>query len=70
LYHARTPDNSGADSDNYVAIHQNCEAMQKILNGMVQNLPASTWCAAHHFIKSLDYEGRFAVLPNTRLAQK
>ncbi len=63
LFHERTPDNSGADSDNYVNIHQNCEAMRKTLDGKVRELPMQTFCAADHFIRSVDYEGQFAVVP-------
>jgi len=64
LFHKRTPDNSGADSDNYVEIHKNCEAMRKILDGKVRELPMPTFCAAEHFIRSVDYEGQFAVIPS------
>jgi hypothetical protein len=62
LFHVRTADNSGVDSDNYVQITKACDAMHAILNGMVSELPGSTWCAANHFIKSLAYEGRFTAL--------
>jgi len=60
LFHNRTPDNSGVESDNYVKIKKACEAMQAILDGMIHDLPNETWLPADHFIKSLEYEGRFA----------
>ena len=60
LFHNRTPDNSGADSDSYLKIKQSCTAMQAILDGMIDQLPGTTWCDANHFIKSLEYEGQFA----------
>jgi hypothetical protein len=60
LFHHRTPDNSGLDSDSYVKIKKACDAMQAILDGMVDQLPADTSIAAGHFIRSLAYEGRSA----------
>jgi hypothetical protein len=60
LYHARTPANSGVDSDNYVNITQACDAMKDVLKGMIKDVPPETYIAASHFIKSLSYEGQFA----------
>jgi hypothetical protein len=60
LFHNRTPNNSGVDSDSYVQIKQTCDAMQAILDGMINQLPPETSIAAGHFIRSLSYEGRFA----------
>jgi len=60
LFHDRTPDESGADSDNYVNIKQACDAMHQMLHGMIKDLPPVTYIAADHFIRSLAYEGRFA----------
>ena len=60
LFHSRTPDNSGADSDNYVQISKYSDAMHTILKGMIKDLPPATYVAASHFIRSLNYEGQFA----------
>jgi hypothetical protein len=60
LFHNRTPDNSGVDSDTYVQIKQNCEAMDAVLKKRIQELPANTYMAAYHFIQSVEYEARFA----------
>jgi hypothetical protein len=59
-YHVRTPDNSGADSDNYIEIKKDCDAMHDILKGMINDVPPATYIAASHFIRSLSYEGQFA----------
>jgi hypothetical protein len=60
LYHVRTPDNSGVDSDNYIDIKKNCDAMHDILKGMIKQVPPESFIAASHFIRSLSYEGQFA----------
>jgi len=60
LFHNRTPDNSGADSDNYNEIKTNCDAMHEILKGMIKELAMPEYVAANHFIKSVSYEGMFA----------
>lgn len=63
LFHEQTADNSGADSENFVQIHQQCDAMFKTLGVKLrkEKLPSITFIGTEHFIKSLDYEGRFAV---------
>jgi hypothetical protein len=62
LFNDRTPDNSGADSNNYVQTTKTCNEMRDTLGKVLrkEKLPAVTFCAADHFIKSLDYESRFA----------
>ncbi len=63
LFHDRTPDNSGVDSDNSVQISAACAAMKDTLGVKLrkENLPSMTFCAAQHFIESIAYEGTFAV---------
>lgn len=63
LYHQRTPANSGEASDNYGQIERACDAMQSKLHDQIDQMPAESYMVCYHFIKSLAYEARFAVLP-------
>ena len=59
LFHERTADNSGVDSDNYGEIQAACKEMHATLKGMIHQLQPMTYMAADHFIKSLAYEAEF-----------
>jgi len=59
LFDARTPGNSGVDSDSYGEIQNACKEMHATLRGMIKTLQPMTYVAAEHFIKSLAYEAEF-----------
>lgn len=61
LFDERTPANSGAASDNYLAIKQASDDMMKELDTRLRkdNLPAHTFIICEHFINSVAYEASF-----------
>lgn len=63
LFNDRTSDNSGAASDSYSQINAACHQMlqQLIAKLRKDKLPSVTYICCEHFIKSVAYEGRFAV---------
>tara|TARA_R110002073_G_scaffold172563_7_gene329740 strand:- start:8129 stop:8944 length:816 start_codon:yes stop_codon:yes gene_type:complete len=63
LFHDRTPDDSGSMSASYGQIQKACDSMMKTLGkkDMKEHMPTVTFIGCEHFIKSLAYEGSFAV---------
>ncbi len=63
LLQERTPSNSGEASENYIKIKQNCDEMLHTLGDKLRSddVPNVTFVVCEHFIKSLAYEGTFAV---------
>ncbi|SFI07623.1 hypothetical protein [Planctomicrobium piriforme] len=59
LFHQRTPDNSGADSDNCAAVEKACDSMLKDVGKDINNLNIDQFITAKHFITSLAYEAKF-----------
>jgi hypothetical protein len=62
LYDARTPADSGKNSDGYPEIVNACQAMTAIVNDDVRaGMPVTDYVTATHFISSVEYEAQFRV---------
>lgn len=61
LFHERTAEDSGADSNNYAAVHKAVKEMLSQVGANIENLDIDQFITAQHFLNSLDYEARFKV---------
>lgn len=61
LFHERTPENSGAGSENCAAIEKATNRLLADVGKDINNLDVDEYITARHFITSLAYEARFTV---------